>query len=1026
MTSISTFLGKKVGEIRKRSRGMASALKNHHLAEVTATALELVIRDSPELTKHCPDFATVARKHWLDLLEQGDPRIDSFKEDELDERMTVLLSEKQAGEPTGERMLAYQWIAILKEVNVQLPAGERMDRHSLQQLAAHLVAKFPDRIYRAFKQDAADGGEAFGGVVMRMLASIRTDIRELQAGVPAGAVDDGLCKWLDDVSGRIDENSRKIDGVRDAVETSREDLKAHVSAENDALDQKLAIRLDNLEALFKEHADKSPPEIPPAVPHVAAVTTLWMPPARPNPLFCGRDRELDAIRKCRDELRSSRVVLCGAPGIGKTALAIQWCASVDPKPSRVLWIDCLSPQTIDDSLRALVGSGAAAGGAAEPTPHMLEQALRVAIDSLQREQDWVLIADRCDTEESLVAFRSRFSAITQGYVIVTSRLRSWPAEDLPFEVDELAVEHASTLLFRQTGGTTKEPAADARIVADRLVVELGCLPLAIVESANLIRQRAISPADYEQMLLAKRREFSAAAPDAGTAARSGLTATYAIAFEERSGDAMGLLTCFSFLDCENIPRRFINHYESFVRAHLPESASIEGFLFELRDHSLAEIGADGIIRVNRILRDVLRELCPREQYLLMLGVAALLCANFEWNSRKEAEPHFRRISEQLFLVPLEQQSDKLCVFGAMFQITFADLLHKRWKMADAVQVAQSAFRTIGSRPTVFFDYISKDATGLILVHRLGELFKRYHCMAEAGQCFRWAEEAFRALPNPSTPEILDHHLGVGIRFISRLVEAGEYDRAATLAQSQIGRVQTLRAELPDNRDLLVLEFLAERSLGDVYHGKEDWIPACAAYRRSWELLMSCANHEATPEQKHSIMIGGLMRMAGAVYRVEGKKSSALAIRTGLEEARRNNFLDQAGVKKPAWIKSLTISNEKSEFIQGFLTGEIASACSRLDPGNKSLRKMAIFFRGVQMLASARRHAVVKFAGRGFEAMLKPVLKLFFAVATRVTKNEQVKELFTFRGQAKAMRAYGDEELADMYEEADRRSPKGWY
>jgi predicted ATP-dependent serine protease len=77
-----------------------------------------------------------------------------------------------------------------------------------------------------------------------------------------------------------------------------------------------------------------------------------LPRKRPVPGFAFRTRELDRLRDAI-EGGASIVTLTGAPGIGKTALLLQWLATAGLEAAgwHVLFVDSASCHDIDTLIR---------------------------------------------------------------------------------------------------------------------------------------------------------------------------------------------------------------------------------------------------------------------------------------------------------------------------------------------------------------------------------------------------------------------------------------------------------------------------------------------------------------------------------------------------------------------------------------------------------------------------------------------------------------------------------------------------
>ena len=161
-------------------------------------------------------------------------------------------------------------------------------------------------------------------------------------------------------------------------------------------------------------------------------------------LGSGTSGATTAIISSADPTRPAAVH--GAGGIGKTRCAIEYAWRHSGDYTALLFLSADSPQALDSSLASLSGVLAIEGlDAAKP-----EQRIQAALDWLQAHPGWLAILDNVDTDEAAVAVKSRLAALTQGHVLITSRLSKWSAGVQTLDLGVLTLEDATSYLLEAT------------------------------------------------------------------------------------------------------------------------------------------------------------------------------------------------------------------------------------------------------------------------------------------------------------------------------------------------------------------------------------------------------------------------------------------------------------------------------------------------------------------------------------------------------------------------------------------------
>jgi tetratricopeptide (TPR) repeat protein len=258
-----------------------------------------------------------------------------------------------------------------------------------------------------------------------------------------------------------------------------------------------------------------PPHTPP--PRPANWSDIYPPgplppgsflPYDPNPLFTGRERELQTLAEtllAKADGRPLAITTSGMGGVGKTQLAVEFAHRYGRWfPGGVFWISFAG-----ESEGAIHAAIAASAQYLElPGYDRLELAQQVALvrrawnDPLER----LLIFDNCEDARLLAAWKPKQGGCR---VLVTSRVSEWPAEmnleRLPLRT--LPRPQSIELLSRYLSTPQRPLPADYNTLLtaygslltdlDAIAAELGDLPLALKLSGSYLkRYRDVSPAAY--------------------------------------------------------------------------------------------------------------------------------------------------------------------------------------------------------------------------------------------------------------------------------------------------------------------------------------------------------------------------------------------------------------------------------------------------------------------------------------------------------------------------------------------------
>jgi DNA-binding SARP family transcriptional activator/tetratricopeptide (TPR) repeat protein len=343
----------------------------------------------------------------------------------------------------------------------------------------------------------------------------------------------------------------------------------------------------------------------PAMTAASSVLPIRLPPR--NRSFVGRDALLDEIQAALDDdtHRPRAVALTGLAGIGKTDLACE-LAHRRLRQSRVAWWIAA-----EDPAGTAAGLGALAT-ALGIAPFERGEDTRAALwAELDRSPGWILVFDNADDPAALEPF---LPAARHGDVVITSRNPAWRRLARPLAVTPLLRAESVAYVTARTSG---DPPGGVPGDADALAALLGDLPLALEQASAYIEQTGMSVLEYVRLFQVRRvmlllRDASSSGPTVAT--------TWGLAFDrlrERSADAAALLETIAFLAPDAIA-------VDLLAPLAADELDLHDMLAELRRLSLVDRDG-GILRIHRLVQDVVRARMPEETRRTRLGAAARIC-----------------------------------------------------------------------------------------------------------------------------------------------------------------------------------------------------------------------------------------------------------------------------------------------------------------------------------------------------------------------------------------------------------------
>ncbi|OAL06354.1 TPR-like protein [Phaeosphaeriaceae sp. SRC1lsM3a] len=316
--------------------------------------------------------------------------------------------------------------------------------------------------------------------------------------------------------------------------------------------------------------------LPPERPETPPPPSIVIPFARDDD-FVDRGTLVDEIhRKCARP--DARIALVGLGGVGKSQLAIEHAYSTRDRSTEtwVLWVHASNAARFEQSYRE-IADRVKILGRKEPKADIFKLVHDWLCSSKER---WLLVLDNVDDAHFLLdrpttsltdaskPLREYLPHCERGSILITTR-NEGAARKLVEQRDIIVLEpmseaQALVLLEKKLG-----PQEDCSNAAE-LVVALDCMPLAIVQAAAYIVQRAprYSVARYlDDYRKSERKRTSLLEYDDGQLRRdweatNSIIVTWQMSFEyiqQTRRSAAELLSLMSFFDRQGIPEDLLRH-----------------------------------------------------------------------------------------------------------------------------------------------------------------------------------------------------------------------------------------------------------------------------------------------------------------------------------------------------------------------------------------------------------------------------------------------------------------------------------
>ncbi|HEY0556983.1 MAG TPA: TIR domain-containing protein, partial [Thermoanaerobaculia bacterium] len=210
-------------------------------------------------------------------------------------------------------------------------------------------------------------------------------------------------------------------------------------------------------------------------------------------LLKGRDDELRKLQEGNATAITQAETLYGLGGIGKTRLAIEHAWRSGDRYDTAFFVVAESPEALQSGLANLA------------RPYLLnlpeykaaaqEESVAAVLRWLREHDRWLLILDNVDTKDAEQAVVKIIPSLSAGRVLITSRIKDWPASIPRQQIETLSLDEAQRFLLERTAADRSKSDNDPK-QALRLTEELGGLPLALEQVGAYISHHQMTLSKY--------------------------------------------------------------------------------------------------------------------------------------------------------------------------------------------------------------------------------------------------------------------------------------------------------------------------------------------------------------------------------------------------------------------------------------------------------------------------------------------------------------------------------------------------
>jgi tetratricopeptide (TPR) repeat protein len=338
-----------------------------------------------------------------------------------------------------------------------------------------------------------------------------------------------------------------------------------------------------------------------------------------GPLLKGRDEELRKLQEGQATAITQAQTIYGLGGIGKTRLAVEHAWRSGNLYDTAFFVVAESPEALGSSLANLARPDLL--NLPEYKAAAQEESVAAVLRWLREHNRWLLILDNVDTKEAEQAVVKIVPSLSTGRVLITSRLKDWPATIRRQQIETLSLVEAQRFILERTAEDRNQSEKD-QDQALRLAEELGGLPLALEQAAAYIAQRQMSLSEYLEEWEKERERVLNWYDGSVMQYPAPVAVTWQKSFQQLSPTAATILRLTAYLAPDPIPSKMFEEGKEIVGEAVGllceevgkpvEECSIKEAIAELGSYSMVTRKGEGFT-VHRIVQDALRSRIPEER-----------------------------------------------------------------------------------------------------------------------------------------------------------------------------------------------------------------------------------------------------------------------------------------------------------------------------------------------------------------------------------------------------------------------------
>ncbi|HEX4496629.1 MAG TPA: tetratricopeptide repeat protein [Thermoanaerobaculia bacterium] len=499
-------------------------------------------------------------------------------------------------------------------------------------------------------------------------------------------------------------------------------------------------------------------------------------------LLKGRDEELRKLQEGTATAITQAQTLYGLGGIGKTRLAVEHAWRSGDRYDTAFFVVVESPEALHSGLANLARPDLL--NLPESKAASQKESIAAVLRWLREHDRWLLILDNVDTKDAEQAVVKIVPSLSTGRVLITSRIKDWPASIKRQQIETLSLDEAQRFLLERTENDRSRSDEDPKH-ALRLAEELGGLPLALEQAGAYISHHQMSLSKYLEELEQERDRMLNWYDGSVMEYPSSVAVTWQKTFQQLSPTAAAILRLTAFLAPDPIPSEMFEEGEVIVEEAvrlLHEETGREAVNSSMTE-GIAELASFSMVTrkgenftVHRMVQDALRSRIPEEKQQDWIEKALRLVNAFSpadpddvrtWPVWDLLRPHSTRIvgsADTIGIVhPTARQMDRLSI------LLFAKSLYGEAEplIRRALALNEASYGPEHSKVSV-------------CLNDLAQLLKATNRLAEAEPLMRRALQIDEDSHGPLHPivAILLNNLAQLLKATNRLAEAEPLMRRA--------------------------------------------------------------------------------------------------------------------------------------------------------------------------------------------------------------------------------------------------------